>query len=105
YLDYCMENPYIDMFVIVSLAFYLNRSTDSTDKKQMILTLNNIIEKRINIFLNSSYFANISKSDRNLITHYSLISSEYYTLNAFYHYPEISKKNKEKIEKIIYNDK
>lgn len=106
YLDSYIKNTELDMFVLFALAFYVNRSIDDIDiKNELIQKINDIVEKRISNFMLSSFFANVSKTDTIKISHLSLISKEYYFLNAFYHYPLTSISNNKKIEKLINNSK
>ncbi|MCD4827105.1 MAG: RNA-directed DNA polymerase [Acholeplasmataceae bacterium] len=100
------ETEDYDIFIFIALAFYVKNNISNLEtKNEFIDLINKIVNKRIDSFINSSYFSNTSKTNVNDFSDKAIRSNQYYFLNAFYHYPLTSLENKKNIEKLIYNPK
>lgn len=94
-----------DIFVLFALALHIKNNIDDPDfKNKCVYKINNIIENKISLMMQSNLFSNVNLSDRNMVTKTAIISDNYYFLNGFYSYPHTSQKNKKKIQEIVFNN-
>jgi len=92
----------LDLFVLFSLAFYINKRIIKQPLDECRGSLNKIIESRLNKFIESSYFSGVPNNNRDQMVIKALSSSEYYFLNGFYHYPLIDNQIKQRIKKLLH---
>jgi len=88
------------LFVLISIAFY------TLGKNEYKERINNIVNKRIDEYINSSYYPGYIENNNRIYNeskNSTLKSKEYYFFNAFYHYPDINNENKSSIGKMIYS--